>query len=142
MNNEGNNNFSGFKLHEREVKRYIDAISLTKSNQIGFPTSMFNEHHIERFDCAYLYWNAESSEIGVEFSNETNDKRTFKVIRSKNYGGYLSVSSFLMANKIDPSLYAGRYDYRVVKMRDLGADKDGAMFIFKIKRADVDGGAP
>jgi hypothetical protein len=125
------NSISGFQLYERDVKRIIDAISLTKSSQIGFPTSMYRERELSQYKGAYLYWNPDTEEVGIEFTNDS-DRRVFNLIHSKKYGAYIGAGNFLAANKIDVKKYAGRYEYRMIPLRELGADKDGDMYVFHI----------
>jgi hypothetical protein len=128
--------YSGFELYERGIKRQIDAITLTRSCQIGFTSAMFERWRLDRYEAAFLYWNSSTHEIGIELLLVHDDKRAFKLAKGKNTGGYLSAKNFLKANQIDPQEWAARYQYKVRALRTLGIRRPGFMFIFGLNRAN------
>lgn len=100
-----------FEKFENRHTRVEERITLTRSNSIGFPSRFYHDNNIKDFKYAVLFWNADTKEIGILFTNEESEKKNgFAIARSKEgYGGSVVARSFFRHYKIDPNVYYGRY---------------------------------
>ena len=109
-----------FRKFQGKNTRQENRITITKSDQLGLPTQFYNENDIKRFKYAILFWDKENKAIGIHFNNEKEEKSSFSVIHSNNYGANVIIRSFLKANNIDPKKYAGRYNWRKQNLEGVG----------------------
>jgi len=128
-----NNIIQGFKKYQKTSTRIIDKISITTGGALGFSTSFSKDHNLERYTAIELYWNFYTKEIGVYFLKDTNQD-SIKLMKNKyGYGYTANAKAFFATNKINTSEVHGRYNYRKIAMTDLGSDKNGSMYIFKLE---------
>jgi hypothetical protein len=106
-----------FKKFENKNVRQEDKITITKSSSIGFPQRFYQDNNIKGFNYVVLFWDTDSSAIGINFSNNENEKNKFKILHSKlGYGGSIVARSFFRSNDIDVKIYYGRYVWEKVKL--------------------------
>src|SRR2546430_1159218 len=100
MNEENNFSIGGFKKFVKPANRIVDKISVTTGGVVGFSTSFSNEHKLNTFTAAILYWNAVTQEIGVEFTTAEGDG-TLKLRANNNAKGYtVNAKAFFAVNHI------------------------------------------
>ncbi len=121
-----------FKKHTLVGKRFEDRITVTRSRQIGFPTQFYADNSIRDFKYAVLYFDETKNAIGVKFAAEP-EEGGISINRHKEYGGYISATSFFKANRINTKKFAGRYDYSKVPLTSLGLDGSGNLFVIELK---------
>lgn len=120
-----------YKLKKFEGRniRLEDRITVTKSYSIGFPTKFYTDNGVKDFNYATLFWDSENKAIGINFTNDENEKNKFKVIHSKiGYGGSIVMRSFFRSYNIDPKLYHGRYEWEKYPL-----ENTGDVFVIKLK---------
>ncbi len=121
-----------FKKFEGKNVRLENRITITKSNQIGFPTKFYQDNGIKDFKYVLLFWDEGNRAIGIHFSNNEKEENKFKIMHStKGYGGSVIARSFFRAYGIDPQKYRGRYEWE--KYNIVGT---GEVFVIKVEEAD------
>ncbi len=115
-------------LHGRQENR----ITITKSNQIGFPTKFYEDNHIKDFKYVVLFLDKKNKAVGVHFANDEKEKNKFSILHSKaGYGGSVSVRSFFRLNGIDPQVYHGKYNWEKQDITGVGK-----IFVFELKESE------
>ena len=110
-----------FKKFEKKNVRMEDRITITKSNQIGFPTKFYQDNGIKDFKRVVLFWDVGNQAVGVHFTNNEKEKGSFKIIHSKEgYGGSIIARSFFRTNEIDPQKYHARYEWEKYNLAGTG----------------------
>ncbi len=118
-----------FKKFEGKNIRQEKRLTLTRSNQIGFPTRFYTDNEIKKFKYVVLYWDSKNKAIGIYFTNDEKEENKFSIIHSKEgYGGSVVVRSFLRAYSIDPEIYYGRYEWEKLNLEGIGE-----IFLFKLR---------
>jgi hypothetical protein len=117
-----------FKKFENTHARFEERITLTKSYSLGFPTRFYEDNGIKKFKSVVLFYDEEKKEIGIQFSNDEEEKNAFSIVHSEKYGGTVPIRSFIRFHKIDPEIYYGRYDWE--KRAEEGI---GELYIIKLK---------
>ena len=103
-------------------------ITLTKSSSLGFPTAFYKENQVSNSKYAVLYYDEESMEIGVRFTNNEED-HAYKIRHSKQgYGGSVTINNLLRTLNWPADKYHGSYNWkkRVV-------DGVGDVFVIQLK---------
>lgn len=111
--------FNFKKFEGRNVKTET-RITITKSYTIGFPTKFYEDNKISEYKYAVLYWDEERLTIGLQFTNDNEEKSKFWISRSKKYGGSIVAKSFFKANGIEPKEYTGKYEWEKVNVAPIG----------------------
>lgn len=103
-------NFSKFVNVNKKAE---DKITVTKSSSIGFPSKFYSENKIEGFKYGVLFYDEQNKTIGIIFTNSEDEKSKFTIIKSKQGtpGGAVIARSFFKTYNIDPTKYAGKYNY-------------------------------
>jgi len=120
-----------FKKFEKKNIRQENRISITKSNQIGFPTKFYQDNKINKFKYVVLFWDRENKAIGIHFTNDEKEENRFSIIHSKKYGGSVVVRSFFKSCNINPKIYHGRYEWEKYNLEGVGE-----IFVIKLKERD------
>lgn len=124
-----------YKLKKFEGRniRLEDRITVTKSYSIGFPTKFYTDNGVKGFRYATLFWDSENKAIGINFTNDENEKNKFAITHSKiGYGGSIVMRSFFRSFSIDPKLYHGRYEWEKYPLEDVGN-----IFLIKLKERSI-----
>lgn len=102
-------------------KRTEERITVTKSAGIGFPTKFFIDNDLALYRYVILYWDKNANTIGIQFTNNEEEKDKFKLIKSnRGYGGNIQARSFYKENGIDVIKYHGRYKWEKVDIDGIG----------------------
>lgn len=109
-----------FKKHEDVHGRFETRISITGVHSFGFPAKFYVDNNLKDYKYVVLFWDAENKAIGIQFSNNEQEKSKLTLVRSTKYGASLSAKSFFTKNKIDPKKYKGRYEWKKVQVPDVG----------------------
>lgn len=119
-----------FIKFENRNERVEERITVTKSNTIGFPSKFFTDNSVKDFKYVVLFWDPESKEIGILFSNDEAEKNNaFKISKSKiGYGGFIIARSFFRHNKIDTTTYYNRYEWKKVPY-----ENNTELFVIKLE---------
>jgi hypothetical protein len=119
------------KKFEGRNARLENRLTITKSFSVGFPQKFYQDNEIKTYKYVVLYWDSESKVIGINFTNNEQEKSKFSIIHSKiGYGGSIATRSFLKTNKIDPNIHHGRYEWEKIKI-----DDTKEVFIVKLDKA-------
>ena len=105
-------------------------ITVTGGYAIGFPTKFYLDNNINTCKYGVLFYDEESLEIGIYFTNDDNEK--FKYILrhdTKGRGGSLAVKSLLKTLNIVPEDYKGKYEWEKRLVRDTGD-----VYVIKLKK--------
>lgn len=109
------------KKFENAHARVVDKITVTRTQSIGFPTKFYNDKNIKSFKYVVLYYDAEQKAIGIDFTNNVEEKSKFTIIHSKKgYGGSIIARSFFTTNEIDTNKYYGRYSWEKAPVPGVG----------------------
>lgn len=114
-------------------KRFEDRISVTRNRAIGLPTQFYRQNNIKGFKYGVLFYDGSRNAIGIKFTNEENEAGKISINHSNDYGGHILANSFFKANRINTKRFSGRYDYKKKKLRDLGIEEDGDIFVIQLK---------
>lgn len=110
-----------FKKFDKKNVRMESRITITKSNQIGFPTKFYQDNGIKDFKCVILFWDDGNQAIGIYFTNNEKEKGSFKIIHSnQGYGGSIIARSFFRTHGIDPQKYHGKYEWQKYNLSGTG----------------------
>jgi len=112
-------NYNFVKFESRNAKTE-DRITVTKSQSIGLPTKFFNDNNIKDFKFAVLFYDKSANAIGIEFTNDENEKNGFSIVKSDNYGGNIVSRSFFKAHNIDTQKYHNRYNWKTYEQENAG----------------------
>jgi hypothetical protein len=107
------------KFESRNTKTE-DRITVTKSQSIGLPTKFYADNKINQFKFAVLFYDNAENAIGVQFTNDENEKNGFSIIKSDKYGGSIVARSFFKAHNIDTAKYHGRYNWKIFEQEGAG----------------------
>lgn len=118
-----------FEKFENRHKKAEERITITRSQSIGFPSQFYDDNNIKNFKFVELFWDGETREIGIVFTEEEPGKKSgFAIAKSKEgYGGSVVARSFFKHYKIDTKLVYGKYEWK--KVQQQGA---GDMFVIKL----------
>ena len=58
-------------------------ITLTSNYALGFPNKFYTENTISSYKYVVLFYDEESKEIGIHFSNDDDEKHKFKIRHDK-----------------------------------------------------------
>lgn len=117
-----------FKKFENTHGRYESRITITSSKSIGFPTKFFKENNIDSYKFVVLYFDEEQKAVGVQFSNDEEERHKFTIIKSKDgYGGSVVATSFFKKYEIDAKTHKGKYDW------EKNETPFGQMFVIRLK---------
>jgi len=111
--------YNFIKFESRNVKTE-DRITITKSQSIGLPTKFYNDNEVKQFKYAVLFYDVAVKAIGIQFTNNENEKNRFSIIKSVKYGGSIVSRSFFRINNIDTAKYHGRYNWKIVEQEGIG----------------------
>lgn len=104
-------------------------ISINKSGEITFPSKFCYENRIFSYGYASTFWDEEKKAIGIRFTNK-KEGNVYTIQRSSKGGGArISSKGFLRANKIDLSLYSGRYPWKRYEDSNFGI-----LYVFELNR--------
>ncbi|MEK7096608.1 MAG: hypothetical protein AAB881_01510 [Patescibacteria group bacterium] len=112
-------NYNFVKFESRNVKTE-DRITVTKSQSIGLPTKFYTDNNIVGYKYAVLYYDKETNAIGINFTNDENEKNGFSIVKSEKYGGNIVSRSFFKAHNIDTEKYHNRYNWRIYEQENAG----------------------
>ena len=105
-------------------------ITVTKSYSFGFPQKFYNENKIKDYKYVSLFWDKENMAVGLHFTNDEDEKNKFSIIHSqKGYGGSLVARSFFKSYNINPKKYHGRYQWKKIKLENVGT-----IFVIELKQ--------
>jgi hypothetical protein len=99
-----------FRLSPYNQPRVIEGISVTKTGRIGLPKFFLSRHGVERGTKAYLYWDAETRAIAIEFARQ-NDATAFPIVFTQSYGAFINARRFFRTHNLDAGAQKGRYAY-------------------------------
>lgn len=114
-------------------KRFENRITVTRNRAIGFPTQFCKENNIKRYKYAILFYDANQNAIGIKFSNDDSESGKITINHSAYYGGHINANGFFKSHRINTKRFSGRYDYEKKKLRPLGIDEDGDLFVITLK---------
>ena len=118
-----------FIKFEGRNSRFENRITVTKSDSIGFPTKFCEDNGIKNFDYIILYWDGAQKAIGINFTNNKEEKSRFSMIKSQKYGANVVARSFFRNYSINPKEYHGRYSWSKEKLPD-----NSLLFVIKLKK--------
>jgi hypothetical protein len=123
-----------FQRFEATNSRHETRITITKSNHVGFPTAFFNDNNVGDYKYVVLFYDPEKKAVAVHFTNDESATGKFTIMKnSREYGGGVVATSFFKANRIDPSKYAGRYEFEKLSLSDAGFEGEGSLFVIELK---------
>ncbi len=122
-----------FKLvpNDKSVTRVMDALSITRTRQIGLSSYIINKYSLRQYKRAQLYWDKRNMTIAFVFTKEDLNDAYIVDLRHK-VGGGIKCGAFFSANGLNVEELAGRYDYKVLPAIDLGIPKAGDAFIMRL----------
>lgn len=102
-----------FKKFEETGGRYETRITITSHNSIGFPTRFYEQNNISGYKYVVLYYDESKKAIGLQFTNNEEEKHKFTIIKSKKgYGGSVVATSFFKKYELDTKKYKGKYEWK------------------------------
>lgn len=126
---EVNINMYNFKKFEKTNQRVENRITISASNSIGFPTKFFQDNHIGDYKYVVLYYDEIEKAVGIQFTNDEEEKHKFTLVKSKiGYGASIVATSFFKVNGIDAKLYRNKYDWEKVT-----EDGIGELYVIKLQ---------
>jgi hypothetical protein len=110
-----------FVKFEHTNQKNTDKITVTPRNAFGFPTKFFKDENIASYNYAVLFYDVNNKAVGIHFTNSTEEKHKFSIIKSKQgYGGSIVATSFFMTYNIDSKLYRGKYNWEKKNQTGIG----------------------
>ncbi len=118
-----------FTKFERTNAREVDKITVTASNAIGFPTKFYQDQGLKDYKYVVLYYDSQEMAVGIQFTNNEEEKHKFSILKSKQgYGGSIVATSFFKTSSINPKEYHGRYEWQKENLEGVGE-----LYIIKLK---------
>jgi len=111
--------YNFIKFESRNIKTE-DRITITRSQSIGLPTKFYADNLIKDFNYAVLFYDSENNAIGIQFTNDENEKNRFSIMKSDKYGGSIVARSFFKINNIDTQKYHARYNWKKIDQGGVG----------------------
>lgn len=109
-----------FKKHEDVHGRFEARISITGVHSFGFPSKFYEDNDLKNYKYVVLFWDADNKAIGIQFTNDEEEKSKLTLVKSSKYGASLSAKSFFTKNDIDPKKHKGRYEWKKVQIPNAG----------------------
>lgn len=97
--------------------------SIWSRGQIGFNQGAMDEYKLHEFKYAILYYDRDTSRIGIEFTNDENVEGACKLVRRKGAGTSMSALAFLKHYKID---------FSKTRKYDFNHDKESGLYIIDL----------
>ena len=128
-----------FKMFTETGSKNKEFISITSNKTFGLSRNFLNTHHINTNHKVVLYYDAEEKKIAFYFSMFEKKNGLNIRIPLPRYGGTIVAKSFFDLQKIDVSIYGGRYDdIEEIQPSVLGADDVGGdAFVIQLKENPV-----
>jgi hypothetical protein len=128
-----------FKVFTDIGTRTKEFISITENKTFGLPRAFLDANNITSEHKAVLLYDADAKKIAIHFSLEETKYGISVRIPNIKHGGSIVAKNFFDIEKVDPYLYAGRYDnYEIVELRDIGINRDGKAFVITLKERQVE----
>lgn len=116
-----------FRRFEKDFTPGAAEISITKHYAIAFSAKFCKVTDILKFNYVIFFFDKTRQAIGILPTNK-QEKASFKLTREK-FNATVSATSFLKANKIDPKIYSGRYEWKQEYIAGVGE-----LFIIELKK--------
>lgn len=116
-----------FTKFEKDFTPGAAEISITKHHAISFSAKFCKVTDILKFNYVIFFFDKTRQAIGILPTNKRS-KASFKITREK-FNATVSATSFLKANKIDPKIHSGRYEWTQEHVA-----KIGELFIIELKK--------
>ena len=114
-------------------KRMVDRITITKGGTIGFPTLFYKRNGVNGFKYVILYYSPTEKAIGLELSNDENEKGKLRISHSaQGYGASVNARLFFRINEIDYISYSHKYKWT----KESFSGKD--LFVIKLSEKDTE----
>ncbi len=108
-------------------------ITLTGNYALGFPNKFYTDNNISTYKYAVLFFDEDSREIGIHFTNSEEEKYKFKIRHDKTgRGGSVTIKSLLKTLNILPEEYKGRYVWEKRTMSEIGD-----IFVINLKKMEA-----
>ncbi|MGD8373612.1 MAG: hypothetical protein PVI21_02020 [Candidatus Woesebacteria bacterium] len=122
--------FSNF--NSRSGKSYAN---ITRNYAINFSSGFGEENGIAKFKYAVLYFDKKDCAIGVKFTNNATEEAKFVAGKKQASSGVTVIArSFFKKYDIDLEKYDKiRYAPYKTKLRDIGIDEPGIMYVIKLE---------
>lgn len=129
-------NFIQFTGYRMRGGTHENKITVMRNGHIGLLARFISENDLGEYRFASLYVDAEKQAIGIVFVNDEVTPGRF-TLRKEHRGGGAQIGSkrFFKKNRISTANHAGRYDYEKKPLRELGIERAGDMYIFKLIEA-------
>lgn len=123
-----------FEIFRETGTRTREFISVTETKAFGLSRAFLDKHNITGDHKAVIFYDSGAGKIALHFSTN-NPKFGFSVrIANPKHGATIIARSFFDLKGIDARKFSGRYsDFEVVKLSDIGQDKDGEAFVITLK---------
>jgi hypothetical protein len=118
-----------FKKFEKIHARFEERITITKSNSIGLPTFFCKKNNVANFKYAVLFWDKEKKAIGIQLTNDEEEKSKFRIMHHKKYGASIIARSFFKTYDINTEEYRGRYNWEKPDIEGVGR-----IFVIELKK--------
>lgn len=115
----------------QQITRVVDALSITRTSQIGLSSYLINKYTLRNYKRAFLYWDESNRVIAIVFT-ESDAEDAFMLEFSEKYGGGIKSRRFFVSNNLKVEDLAGRYDYKIMPAIELGIPKAGNAFIIRL----------
>jgi hypothetical protein len=122
-----------FKKFDKRNVRLETRITITKSSSFGFPTKFSEDNNIKKYKYVVLYYDKNRRAIGINFTNDDNEKNRFTIIKSDKYGASIVARSFFKVNSIDTVKYHGRYEWKTENIENIGK-----LFIIELENKSLE----
>ncbi len=116
-----------FKRFDKDFTPGAAEISITKHYAITFSAKFCKVTDILKFNYVIFFFDETRQAIGILPTNK-QEIASFKLTREK-FNATVSATSFLKANKIDPKIYSGRYEWKQEHVAGIGE-----LYIIELKK--------
>lgn len=128
----------GFREFTETGSRKKEFISITSNKTFGLSRNFLDAYRIAEYHKATIYYDSDEKKIALYFTPFDVKNGINVRIPDPRYGGTIVAKSFFDLEKIDTSIYGGRYDnIEKIDPSELGASPAGDAFVFTLKRKPV-----
>lgn len=135
-----NNNYSFQKFTSFNSRSAEQTVTITKNNTIGISSAFAEEHNLDKYNFAVLYYDRVASSIGIKFVNDRSEAAKFSLTRAQvGKGASIIAHSFFKKNNIQVEKYAGSkyFPKKLNARKDLNLNEPGSIFVIDLREPFV-----
>jgi hypothetical protein len=135
--NSDNIAYMAFEVFTETGMKNREFISVTSNKSFGLPRAFIKRNGITKRHKAVILYDPESNKVALHF-NQNDPKFGFAVrMANPSHGAVIAARSFFDSKGLDPTKYAGRYDFEIWPLTKLGFPENGRAYVISLKEKET-----